>query len=169
MQSRWLWVFAATIVLVISIAALAGSPPSLGKTAPDFKLPDLDGRETVLSEVISAHRATLVNFWATWCPPCRAEIPELDSFYRTYKHKGLSLLAVNCREDTAHLRAFVREREIGFPVLLDRQGKVAAAYGVSAIPTTFVLDGRGAIVAKFLGQVNHRMLADKVLPLLETK
>ena len=122
-----------------------------------------------LGTAVNRNRITLVNFWATWCPPCRAEIPELVKFYGEYKTKGVALLAVNLQESPEAVKAFAGKNGMRFPVLLDSSGKVAQVYQVYAIPTTFILDRHGVIRDLIQGSINLATLQTKVGKLLAEK
>jgi len=166
------WLVPGALILVaalIVIPALAASPPRLGGTAPSFALPDLRGNQIQLAAEIKSHRVTLVNFWATWCPPCRQEIPELIALYKRYKPQGLQLLAVDLREDPGEVKAFAARQGMTFPVLIDSNGRVADKYGIYYIPTTYILDGDGRIRAKFEGGTTASALRAKIDPLLKGK
>ena len=117
----------------------------------DFSLPLLAGG----SAGLSAYRGKVVvlNFWATWCPPCRAEMPSMETFYRRFKAQGLEILAVDGGEDAAMVRQFIQQNGYTFPVLLDRDNAVNSRYGISAIPTTFILDRSGKIIATVMGSI----------------
>lgn len=166
------------LLLVIGVFVLAfrggmDSPivakvaPVVGGTAPDFRLTDLNGKSVDLQKVIRDHKVTLVNFWATWCPPCRAEIPELIKFYRKYSGKTLEIIAVNLQESSQNVRNFTKANGMNFPVLTDTSGKVGELYQVSAIPTTFFVDQNGKIFYRIEGSADFKMLEAKVRPLLK--
>ena len=104
----------------------------------------------------------VVNFWATWCPPCDAEMPDLDALYRTYgESRGLIVLGVNLQEDAGKVAPFVRERYLGFPILLDTDGHVTSeVYHVRPLPTSFIIDRQGYIRDVWNGQIaREAMLA----------
>jgi cytochrome c biogenesis protein CcmG/thiol:disulfide interchange protein DsbE len=143
--------------------------PTVGLKAPDFTLPDLNGKKVNLKEVVAANKVTLVNFWATWCPPCRAEIPELIEFYRKYSTKKVALLAINLQETPSEVKSFVAQNKMNFPVLADTSGSVAGQYQVYAIPTTFFLDGKGKVRDKIEGSTNLATLEAKVQKMLKEK
>lgn len=143
--------------------------PRVGYQAPQFTLVDLNGKKVDLRTMVNGNRVTLVNFWATWCPPCRAEIPELVKFYSQYKTRGVALLAVNLQESPEVVKAFAAKNQMRFPVLLDNSGKVAETYQVYAIPTTFILDRRGVIRDLIQGSTNLDTLQTKVRKLLTEK
>lgn len=110
----------------------------------DFALRDLNGKEWKLSELRG--KVALINFWATWCPPCRKEIPTLESLRSRFGKKGLVILGVS-DEDAAKLEKFAKERKVKYPLLRDPDGKVAELFGVEGIPKSFVYDRGGKLVA----------------------
>ena len=113
--------------------------------APDFQLPDLDGHLVTLSELRGS--PVLLNFWATWCGPCRAEMPFIQDIYEneSFSDKGLVILAVNIGENSSTAKRFMVDNELTFAVLLDTDQKIAPEYNVRAIPTTFFIDEDGII------------------------
>jgi thiol-disulfide isomerase/thioredoxin len=117
--------------------------------AIDFTLEDLSSRETSLSSF--GGKVVFLNFWATWCGPCRAEIPSMERLYAELKDREFIILAVNSQEPPDQVSAFVRESGMSFPVLLDSAGRVGATYGVRAIPTTYLIDPQGAIRGRMVG------------------
>jgi len=123
--------------------------PKTGKLAPDFILPSISGEEVKLSDFRG--KPVLVNFWATWCPPCRAELPYLISAHNDYADQGLVILAVDIGENLSTVKDFVEQREIPLTVLLDSKNKTARAYHIGAIPTSFLIDRQGIIQEVRLG------------------
>jgi len=117
--------------------------------APAFELPDLAGRPVRLEA--SHGRVVLLNFWATWCTPCLAEMPALESLARELRDRGLDVLAVNHEEAPDAVRAFLAANRLAVPVLLDPSGDVARQYRLQALPTTFVIDRGGGVVGAALG------------------
>jgi peroxiredoxin len=111
----------------------------------NFTLTDLDGKEWTLRGLLG--KVVLVNFWATWCPPCRKEIPDLKSLYDRFKSQGLVVLAIS-DEDSSELRRFVAEEKLGFPVLTDHGQKVKEAFHVDGIPASFIYDRTGQLVVQ---------------------
>lgn len=135
-----------------------------GGLAPNFVLKSLDGGELSLEGLRG--EVVVVNFWATWCLPCRAEIPEFVDFYHDYRDRGVQVLAVNLREPEDHVRAFADKAGMDFPVLLDLSGDVANAYKVEAIPTTIVVGKSGVIRARIVGVTSRDALEGAVRRLL---
>ena len=121
------------------------SAPQQGFLAPDFELQTTDGSTIKLSDLRG--QAVLVNLWATWCPPCRAEMPAIEKVYNEYKDQGFVVLAVNMTyQDTfADIAPFVEEYGLTFPIPLDTDASVGPAYGLSSLPTSFFIDRDGII------------------------
>ncbi|MBI2914950.1 MAG: redoxin domain-containing protein [Firmicutes bacterium] len=119
-----------------------------GRAAPDFTLYDLDGKRVELASLKGT--PVFLNFWTTWCPPCRQEMPELQRFYA--KHgKEVAVLAVNIQESEKTVRTFMDENGYRFPVPMDTKGAVTERYLVRSIPTSIVIDKRGIVRARHLG------------------
>ncbi len=111
----------------------------------DFTLADLQGKAWHLQDLRG--KVVLVNFWATWCPPCRKEMPDLDALYNRFKDRGFVVLAIS-DEEAAKVSPFISERKISYPVLLDPGRKVNDAFIVEGIPKSFVYDRSGKMVAQ---------------------
>ena len=111
----------------------------------DFTLSDLQGKSWHLRELKG--KVVLVNFWATWCPPCRKEMPDLDALYQKFKDQGFVVLSIS-DEEAAKVAPFITERKISYPVLLDPGRKVNEAFVVEGIPKSFVYDRDGKLVAQ---------------------
>ena len=120
-----------------------------GKAAPDFALEDLNGKSVSLQGLRG--RVVVLDFWATWCGPCRAALPHLEQLHKDFAGAGVQVLAVNLREDRETARKFVESIGLTMPVLLDTTGKVAERYAVSGIPQTVVVDKNGQIARVFVG------------------
>jgi peroxiredoxin len=127
----------------VTIALLLALPVSAVTPAPDFTLPARAGGEVSLAG--QRGQVVLINFWATWCGPCRQEMPLLDQIYQRYKGLGFTLLAVNVEEDSAGAEAWLKETPVSFPVLFDRANAVSKQYDVTAMPSTVILDRKGNI------------------------
>lgn len=121
--------------------------PQKGFLAPDFTLDTLDGETVTLSDLRG--QAVIVNVWASWCGPCRLEMPAFKQVYNEYKERGLVILAVNSTlQDTrAAVEKFAAEFQLPFPIPLDTEGEVARLYRVSALPSTFFV-GRDGVITK---------------------
>jgi peroxiredoxin len=126
--------------------------PQEGFLAPGFTLPDLAGRSVSLSTFRG--KVVIVNFWATWCGPCRREIPSLERLYQSRKEKGLEILAVSVdRTSSSKVASFVTDYRMSFPVLLNPDGDVGQRYWAKAIPSSFILDKKGVIRWKIQGTI----------------
>jgi thiol-disulfide isomerase/thioredoxin/Cu/Ag efflux protein CusF len=141
---------------VIATIEPVGEPPSPRPTsfpAPDFTLPTLSGAPIRLSELRG--KVVLLNFWATWCVPCRTEMPTLEALYHRYKDRGLEVLAVNVDMlSTAGVETFVKEVTVTFQIVLDPSWSVAQAYRVLGLPTTYLIDRVGNVVVREVGERN---------------
>lgn len=132
-----------------------------GNLAPDFELQNIEGKSIKLSSLKG--KKVIVNFWASWCPPCRLEMPEMENYYA--KNNGIEILAVNlttAEKSRADVPAFLKANGITFPVLLDENGEAAQLYNISSIPASFILDTKGVIQQKIVGPMTYEMM-DKML------
>jgi thiol-disulfide isomerase/thioredoxin len=133
-------------VLLLLAPVLALADP------PEFTLPDLDGREHRLSDYRG--KWVLVNYWATWCPPCLEEMPELEMFHNARKDEDAVVLGVNMEDiSNKRLRAFVAEQFVSYPILRERPGPRSALGPIRAMPTSYLVDPEGRVVAKQVGVV----------------
>ncbi len=131
------------------------APPLLAKTqdsaAPDFTLTDLHGKKVSLSGFRG--KVVILNFWATWCGPCEAEMPSLNNLYREFKSKGLVVIAISVDQSETSVLSFIAEKKLAFPVLLDKNKEVYFdSYAVMGLPTTFIIDRSGVLVEKIMGE-----------------
>ncbi|MGB1220652.1 MAG: TlpA disulfide reductase family protein [Alcanivoracaceae bacterium] len=130
-----------TLLIAITLLGQAAVASELQGEAPDFTLPSLSGSNIKLSE--NRGDVVMVNFWASWCGPCRQEMPLLDELYSEYKDYGFVLLGVNVDEDSEKAKDLLEQVKVSFPVLLDPQGKVSALYDIDAMPSTVLIDRDG--------------------------
>jgi thiol-disulfide isomerase/thioredoxin len=119
--------------------------------APDFQLEDMDGEKYSLESYRG--KVVILNFWATWCPPCRREIPSMEALYQAFRDEAFAILAINEWETEDHVFAFMGQLPVepGFPILLDLDSAVATSFGVKGLPTTLLLDPQGRIVYRAVG------------------
>jgi peroxiredoxin len=115
----------------------------------DFGVRSPEGTETRLSGLKG--KVVLLNFWATWCPPCRAEMPAIDALWRKTKDKAFTVMGVSVGEDSVTVKEFVERQGFLFPIYVDPSGALGSAFGVRSIPTTYVLDKSGAAIAGKIG------------------
>ncbi len=144
------------LVLLALTQLVAAQQPGKGLTpmagqpmAPDFRLEDLDGRIHRLSDYRG--RVVIVNFWATWCPPCRAEMPSMQRAWEQLEKEGILLLGIDVGEDEDRVFQFTADYPVEFPLLLDRDSKVIDQWPVLGLPTTFVVDPDGRIAYRAIG------------------
>ncbi len=144
------WIFASADRTGQSTAGRIPAPQK-GFLAPDFSLADPNGRVYTLSELRG--KAVIVNLWATWCPPCRAEMPEIEAQYKKYAVQGLVVLGVNATDQDAPLDIvpFANEYGLTFPILLDETGQVEQKYDLRSLPSTFFINRDGTIAEVVIG------------------
>jgi len=118
--------------------------------APDFQLADLDGKSHKLSDYYG--KTIVINFWATWCPPCRKEIPSMNKALTKLDNKKVVMLAVNMAEESDAVLEFTNNNEVNFTILLDSTGKASAQWPMKGLPTTFIVDAKGNIVYRAIGE-----------------
>jgi peroxiredoxin len=149
------------------LAGCGGDTPQLapGEPSPPFTLPALAGGPVSLPDDLRG-QVVAVRFWADWCPFCESEMRSIEPVYRAYKDQGLRLLAINVRQDAQTAAAFVEPLGISYEVLLDEDGAVARAYGVSGLPTTFFLDRQGRLATRILGESTPEIFEQVVKDLL---
>jgi thiol-disulfide isomerase/thioredoxin len=139
-------------LMLLVTGCLAGREPSgaqVGELAPDFQLQSLGGEAISLSELRGS--PVMLNFWTTWCPPCRAEMPYIQQIYEEWSGRGLVLLAINIGESSAQAKGFLEFYNLSLPVLLDTKKNVARKYNITGIPATFFIDEDGIIQEKIIG------------------
>jgi len=164
---RWRWVAVGVVVaLVVGWAFVAGRSLGrdprqvrsalLGKPAPTFELPTLDGGTVDSSDWEGD--VVVVNFWASWCVPCREEAPELEAFDRRWGDRGVRLVGVVYSDDESEAAAFRDRYRLTYPQALDPGGRTAIDFGVFGVPETYVIAGDGTVMAKLLGAVDAATL-----------
>ncbi|MBI3997789.1 MAG: redoxin domain-containing protein [Armatimonadetes bacterium] len=132
----------------ISVALARGLTPE----APAFVLPRLDG-EGIIDLAVLRGKVVVINFWASWCVPCRDEAPALEATWQQYKDRGVIILGVNVQDLIPEAQRFIKETKTTFPTVRDRDNSVYKAYGLTGVPETFFVDRQGRIVRKFPGVV----------------
>jgi peroxiredoxin len=160
--------FFCCLVLVMTLLATSCSSVKPGESTADFELKNLDGETVSLSDYRG--NAVMLNFWASWCGPCRFEMPYLQEIYEDIKWKaaGLVILAVNVGESAAVVENFMEANGFEFTVLLDTTGEVATKYNVRGIPATFFLDERGIIQYSDVGAFSSKaQIEQRLRELLE--
>ena len=164
-MNRWLKLVVLAVAAVVAAQLLvqrAAPPRATGDRAPPLALPDLSGHRIDVAKLRG--KVVAVNFWATWCPPCRQEMPELAQFWTEHRGRCFELLGVaeeSAREDVARMAA-----SIPYPVMVDERAEALAPWGVSGYPVTYVLDAEGNVRQVFTGGISKGQLQDAVQPLL---
>lgn len=148
--------FSQTTTLGLAESSRSAPLPVVGDTALDFTLEDLDGNLVTLSDLRG--RPVVLNFWATWCPPCRLEMPELQATQRDYAAQDVVVLTVNQSETGDQVRDFFNEVGLTMPALLDRDGQVGDAYGAAYLPSTIFIDPNGQITAMHRGIISRSQI-----------
>jgi peroxiredoxin len=135
---------AAILLLLLLTSCTIDTPkPEVGSTAPPFTLKTLDGVEYALDG--QRGKVVLLNIWATWCPPCRQEMPSMVRFYDMLRRQGVEILAVSEDRDLDALRDFIRRYQVNFPVLVDEDKRVYNLYRATGVPETHLIDKKGTI------------------------
>ncbi|MBI2953013.1 MAG: redoxin domain-containing protein [Chloroflexi bacterium] len=152
------------IVTLAGASRASGTPTgvgaNIGMLAPDFSLADIYGNELKLSDFRG--QAVMINFWASWCPPCREEMPLMEAAYNERSDKGMAILAVAVNDDAGAVTSFVKELSLTFPVAVDNDNRVALLYRVRAIPTTFFVDREGVIRDIQTGPMDKKAMLKKL-------
>ena len=163
-----LWTVVSRVPSAVG-APLSSSPsPREGFLAPDFTLDTLDGTKVTLSELRG--KIVIINLWATWCPPCRAEMPALENAYEQYKDSGVVILGLNVtnQDSEKDIPPFVKEFGLTFPILLDRDGSVSTLYQLRGLPTTYFVNREGIIRTVVVGgPMNETFIRSKIEALLQ--
>jgi len=147
-----------------ALAKMIPEGASPGQLAFDFALDDVSGQRVKLSD-LRGH-PVVVNFWATWCPPCRQELPALQSAYQRFRDKGVILVGVDLKENAETIQNFTTQFGLTYPLLLDRDGAISERYQVRGIPTTVIVDADGVVRARHVGPLTEDKFAEYVTPLL---
>jgi peroxiredoxin len=159
------------LILALALVACAGPAGTErqgiaeGRLARDFTLEDLAGEEVSLSDY--AGSVVLINFWATWCAPCKAEIPTLEAAFQAHRDQGFVVLGVEVEDSRRTVERFVSETEMTYPVLLDPSGRVKQAYRVSGLPMSLLVDREGVIRVRHIGYLSADKLADYLSRVLQ--
>lgn len=149
-------------------AAPAAPAGMIGLPAPDFTLTDMQGQQVSLSQFRG--KIVILNFWATWCPPCVEEMPSMEQLYREFKDKDLVVLAVNVESSGQEaVSEFLAKKSYSFKILLDPDAEIQNTYGVFRLPESFLIDRNGVVVEKVIGGRNWRLgdLYEKISFLLQ--
>ncbi|MDO8690543.1 MAG: redoxin domain-containing protein [Dehalococcoidia bacterium] len=139
---------------------VGGAAPIVGQAAPDFTLTNLEGKSVSLSSFRG--KAVMVNFFATWCPPCRAEMPTLQSTYKDMQSQGFEIVAVDLQEDQGAVSGYAKSLGLSFTILLDRNATVYGQYHITGLPTSYFIDRDGIVKDYVIGGLSKDLLKQKL-------
>lgn len=149
---------ALTVIFIVNSLQEEKERIVAGDQAPDFILETLDGEKVQLSDFRG--QGVFLNFWATYCPPCKEEMPYMDNQYKYFKDKGVIVLAVDVGEPKVTVEEFVKQYSLTFPVLLDPSEDVMSAYGIGQLPVTFLVDKDGMVVDRITQGLTEEEIYD---------
>jgi peroxiredoxin len=165
------WLKIGLLVLLAGVAALWLSPSpdgdrgaAVGGMAPGFALPDVEGGKVSLDALRG--RAVVINFWATWCPPCKEELPELAASWRASRGRCVEFVGITEESSREEARAELARHGVAYPVVIDADAAVARAFGVTGFPRTYLVDAEGRIRKVFSGKISRERLEAALLPLV---
>jgi peroxiredoxin len=181
MRERLEWIALITLVALLGVGwiylsretgATAGGPiplttaPHVGNLGPDFSLTTVSGETVTLSDFTASSTPVVLNFWATWCPPCRVEMPHFEE--ANYLYRGeVAILGINQAESAETIAAYARDHGLTYPLLVDGDMKVNNLYGVLNLPTTIFIDHNGIVREVLIGTISQAVLEDRIEALLE--
>ena len=157
--------FVITVLILSFLTTTAGAAPwdidkLIGSLAPEFTLRDTNGREVSLSDFKG--KIIFLNFWATWCPACKEEIPTLNRLQQKYRSRGLVVIGISSDRSIKKVKEFIKRHRIDYLILLDSNIEITRKYRVFALPTSFLIDSQGRVIKKFIGayQLDNREIED---------
>lgn len=153
----------AVITPEAGLGAMDGRAPIVGQPAPDFALRDLDGAVVTLSDLRG--QVVWVNFWATWCRPCKEELPDIQKLQDEMRDDGLVVLAVNKEESAEDAAAYMRDAGLSLRTLLDRSGEVYEQYRLQGLPDSFFIDREGNLASIYYGFLSEKKMRDRLAAL----
>ena len=148
---KTVWSAVLVLIMLAGLLGMAGRPPLVGSPAPEIVLKDLQGQEVKLSDLRG--KIVLLNFWATWCKPCKEEMPAMQASYDKLRDQGFVVLAVNELEDTDKVIEHIRTHGHTFLVVMDHDNRVANRYGVVGLPASFLIDRQGIVREHIFGNL----------------
>jgi cytochrome c biogenesis protein CcmG/thiol:disulfide interchange protein DsbE len=167
-------VVVGAVVLILLFVALGtrGGAPEPGEVVAPFSLERLDENawrpdltRIDLDDLLG--QPLVINFWASWCEPCRREAPDLEASWREYQEHGVVFLGIAYKDAATKAERHLSEFDVSYPNVLDPAGRTARDYGVTGVPETFVVDGSGELIRHYIGEVTSAQLAEVIDPLLE--
>ena len=132
----------------------------IGRKAPEFLAESINGKPVSLSNYPES--PIILNFWASWCPPCRDETPHFEKIWRLYKEKDVVVIGINVQDDLNSANEYIREFDVTFVNGMDKNGRIMVDYGVTGLPVTFFLDREGMIIGRWVGSIGASSLESRV-------
>lgn len=166
MRTAILTIFVAAVAFTLYEAFHKDKGPTVGEQAPNFELQALSGKQVKLSDFKG--KGILLNFWGSWCEPCKQEMPYLNAVYKQHM-KGIAIIGVNIGESKLAVDNFTSRNNISFPILLDSEKNVTSAYNIGPIPTTYLISPSGKIVKVLTSQMPDPGFIEKQLKLIQPK
>lgn len=163
-RADFIFIF-ATLLLISAAGCERRIHLKVGDVLPIFSLPDLNGNKVVIPDYFRG-KVVVIRFWVDWCASCAREMPLIDDIYNKYKDRGLIILAVNVGQSREAAAAFISRLKISYPALLDAKSVISHRYYVTAVPTTYILDRKGVIRNKILGETGKEAFEQMILKLL---
>jgi len=165
-QRWWYPIFSCCVsgLIILFWAAPAPADLRIGSLPPSITLASLNGIPIRIPENVQG-KVVILHFWQIGCSSCRLEMPAIDKLYKQYKQKGLEVLAVNVGQSKKDVKAFAGELGVSYPLLIDERKDVAALYGVTDVPRTYVLDRKGTVRYRIFGGANPEMLKKLIMGL----
>jgi peroxiredoxin len=157
-------IIAAALLLTHKSSASLSGPARVGKPLGDFNLKDINGQSVHLSDYKG--KTVLVNAWATWCPPCKAEMPDLNAYYQAHQADGFMLLAINAGDPASDAAAFASQKGLAFPVLLDPNTSYLNSLGIHSFPTSILVGTDGFVKTIHVGMFTPQALEAEITPYL---
>lgn len=142
-------------------------PAPVNFPAPELALTRLDGHAESLADYLG--QVVLVNNWATWCPPCKAEMPDLQAFYSDHQDEGFTIVAISAADAEADVRVFAQQLGLTFPIWLDPENRALEAFRNQSLPSSYVIDRNGVVRLAWTGGITRDTLEQHITPLLEEK
>jgi len=158
-RSKWrIWLVLALLLGAVVACRQAPEESAAGQQFEEFT-----------DETLTQYqgKAIMLSFWATWCPPCRAEMPDMEAIYRKYRDQGLVILAVNAGESDGDIAAFVNELDLTFPIFRDSKGKARSAYAIRVLPTNLFINKEGQIVTRKVGALDQLAISAQIEALIK--
>jgi cytochrome c biogenesis protein CcmG/thiol:disulfide interchange protein DsbE len=140
-------------------------PVAVNFPAPDLKLTDIDGNENGIADYRG--QVVLINNWATWCPPCRAEMPTLEAYFQDHRQEGFTLIGIEAGDANDDVVEFASQYDLSFPIWLDPQNDSLRGFYNASLPNSYVIDRGGTVVLGWTGAISRELLEVHVTPLLE--